>query len=347
MKRGRLSIIALLVIVLVFALTIAGCGPTDEPVDEVVEEETEVGESYQVAMFHLVQANEYDQSRNDGMEATAAGLSIQVDFYSCEYDTQEQINQIQDAISAGVYDAFIIHPNDSNAVVPAIEEALAEGILVIGADGPFGPDTRSLDPYPAGVTSIIGRTGWTTGSWLGEAVVAAAEGMDEAQVAYLIGFQSLTIDQDRFEALEQVIAPYPQIEVVSFQEGLYRRDTSREIMQNVFQANPDIKIVVSSGDQMTLGAYDAAVEAGIAENIKFIGNGCSREGWQAIKDGYFFASYADIPYTQGVLLIETVAKALQGEEVPSSINLEDQRPPLPQEGPMITIDNIEAFKGEW
>ncbi|MDW7739707.1 MAG: sugar ABC transporter substrate-binding protein [Bacillota bacterium] len=348
MKRGRVSVITLLAILLVFALLIAGCGPTEEPpVGEPDGEEPEVEESFRVAMFHLVQANEYDQSRNDGMVATAAGQNVQVDFFSCEYDTQEQINQIQDAIAAGVYDAFIIHPNDSNAVVPSIEEALAEGIIVIGADGPFGPNTRSLDPYPEGVTSIIGRTGWTTGSWLGEAVVAAAEGMEEAKVAYLIGFQALTIDQDRFEALEEVIAPYDHIEVVSFQEGLYRRDTSREIMQNVFQANPDINIVVSSGDQMTLGAYDAAVEAGIADGIMFIGNGCSREGWQAIKDGYFFASYADIPYTQGVLLIETVAAALRGETVPRSINLEDQRPPLPQEGPMITADNIEQFTGEW
>lgn len=341
MKRGHVLKITLLVLFIVFAMLLSACGPS-EP-----EGDGEGEEALRVAMFILVRANEYDEARINGVESKMVDLNAQVDFFSCEYNTQEQINQIQDAIAAGVYDAFIIHPNDSNAVVPIIEEALEKGILVVGADGPFGPDTRSLEPYPEGVTSIIGRTGWTTGTWLGKAVLDVAAEMEQAKVAYLIGFQSLSIDQDRYEALLEVISDYPNIEVVSMQEGLYRRDTSREVMQNVFQANPDINIIVSSGDQMTLGAYDAAVEAGIDKNIMFIGNGCSREGWEAIRDGYFYASYADIPYTQGILLIETVVKALRGEQVPRSINLEDQRPPIPAEGPMITKDNTDSFRGEW
>ncbi|MEW6623748.1 MAG: sugar ABC transporter substrate-binding protein [Bacillota bacterium] len=331
----------LLAIMLTSALFLSACGKKEEPA--VGEQDKEI----RVAMFILVRANEYDEARINGVESKLKELNARVDFFSAEFNTQEQINQIQDAITAGVYDAFIIHPNDSNAVVPVIEEALAHGIIVIGADGPFGPNTRSLEPYPKGVTSIIGRTGWTTGTWLGKAVVAASEGIDQVKVAYLIGMQVLSIDQDRYEAMEEVIKDYPNIEVVSFQEGEYRRDISREVMQNVFQANPDINVVVSSGDQMTLGAYDAAKEAGIEENIRFIGNGASREGWEAIKDGKFFASYADIPYTQGQLLIETAVKAVKGESVPPYINLEDQRPPLPAEGPIIYQHNINEFKAEW
>lgn len=331
----------LLLTIILLALFLSACGAKEEPAE--VEQNGEI----RVAMFILVRANEYDEARINGVESRAADLNAQVDFFSAEYNTQEQINQIQDAITAGVYDAFIIHPNDSNAVVPAIRDALAEGIIVIGADGPFGPDTRSLDPYPTGVTSIVGRTGWTTGTWLGEAVVAASAGLDEVKVAYLIGMQALSIDQDRYEAMEQVISDHPHIEVVSLQEGEYRRDISREVMQNVFQANPDINVVISSGDQMTLGAYDAAAEAGIAAKIKFIGNGASKEGCAAIKDGRFFASYADIPYSQGQILIETVVKAVNGESVPPSINLEEQSPPMPTGGPMIYQDNINDFEAEW
>jgi ribose transport system substrate-binding protein len=340
MAKKRLFLIVTLVALLSLGMFLVGCGGGGST------DPDEGDDTIRAAMFILVRANAYDQARIDGVESKVAELNAQVDIFSCEYDTQEQINQIQDAITSGKYDAFIIHPNDSNAVVPVIEEALEKGIIVIGADGPFGTNTRSLEPYPAGVTSIIGRTGWTTGQWLGEAVVQAAGG-EEAKVAYLIGFQSLTIDQDRYEALESVIKDHSNIEVVSLQEGLYRRDTSREVMQNVFQANPDINIVVSSGDQMTLGAYDAAVEASIDGNIKFIGNGASKEGWQAIKEGYFFASYADIPFTQGELLIQTVVKAVRGESVPKFINLEEQSPPLPAGSPVITQDNINEFQGQW
>ncbi|MFZ5436935.1 MAG: sugar ABC transporter substrate-binding protein [Bacillota bacterium] len=344
MSRLQSRKLGLLAIILIGAMLLSACGQSQRK-----GEETQVApdqKPVRVAMFILVRANAYDQARIDGVNSKLKDLNAEVDIFSCEFNTLEQINQIQDAITAGKYDAFIIHPNDSNAVVPVIQEALKKGIVVIGADAPIGPDTRSLKPYPAGVTSIIGRTGWSTGTWLGKAVVKASEGKP-TKVAYLIGVEALSIDRDRYEALKQVIKDHPNIEIVAFQEGQYRRDISREVMQNVFQARPDINVVVSSGDQMTLGAYDAAKEAGLEKNIKFIGNGCSKEGWQAIKDGQFFASYADIPYTQGQLLIETAVKAVRGEPVPESINLEDQRPPLPAEGPIITRDNISQFEPQW
>ncbi len=345
MKRNRLLSLILVVILLAIALIFTACG-AEEVVGEPVDEETAVEEeTVRVADFLLVRANEYEQAKSDGIASMLGELNAEVDTYSCEFDTQEQINQIQDAITMGVYDAFIIWPNDSNALVPIVEEAIEAGIVVIGV-GVIGPDTRSLDPYPEGVTSIISTTGWGTGTWLGKAVVDAADGQP-AKVAYLMGSQAFTVDQDRYEALLAVIEEYPEIEVVSLQEGAYRRDTSREVMQNVFQANPDINIVVSSGDQMTLGAYDAADDIGIAGNIKFIGNGCSIQGWEAIRDGVLYGSYADIPYTQGQIAIEMAVKAVRGEEVPASINLEEERPPLPASGPMITINEIDEFDAQW
>lgn len=335
----------LLTMLLTVALLLTACGKsqTGEGKDQ---SQPSNQKPVRVAMFILVRANAYDQARIDGVNSKLKDLNAEVDIFSAEFNTQEQINQIQDAITAGKYDAFVIHPTDSNAVVPTIEEALKKGIVVIGADAPIGPDTRSLKPYPSGVKSIIGRTGWSTGTWLGKAVVEAAEGKP-AKVAYLIGIQALTIDQDRYEALKEVIKDHPNIEVVAFQEGQYRRDVSREVMQNVFQANPDINVVVSSGDQMTLGAYDAAKEAGLEKKIRFIGNGASKEGWQAVKDGQLFASYADIPYTQGQLLIENAVKAVRGEAVPESINLEEQRPPLPADGPIITSGKVDQFQSQW
>lgn len=341
MKGSSSRRLAVLALALGMAmLLVTGC-PQREAVD------TPAAEPVRVAMFILVRANAYDQARIDGVNTRVADLNADVDVFSCEFDTRLQIIQIQDAIATGKYDAFIIHPNDSHALIPVINEALAEGIIVIGADAPIGPDTRSLNPYPAGVTAMIGRTGWDTGTWLGEAVVEASRGKTVSRVAYLIGIQALGIDQDRFAAFEAVIAQHPHIQLVAFQEGQYRRDVSLTIMQNVFQAQPDISVVVSSGDQMTLGAHDAAVRAGIADRIKFIGNGASAEGVEAVRDGRFFATVADIPFTQGQLLIEAAVKAVRGEAVQPTLNLNDQRPPLPPGGPVITRENVDQFQGQW
>ena len=339
MRSGWL--IALLLVAMLLPFGCSKAEPSGEPAE--TEDET-----INVAWFGLVRANEYEQSRGNGMrdKIKKDNLNVELFEFFCEYDPIEQVNQIKDAIAAGKYHVFCIWPMDSNAVVPVIEEAIDAGIIVIGADGPIGPDVRSLEPYPEGVLSMVGRTGYSQGSWLGRAVVQAAEGMEQAKVAYLIGSQGFTVDQERFAGVEDAIKDHPHIEIASFQEGEYRRDISFEVMQDVFEAQPDINIVVSSGDQMTLGAEDAAKAAGL-EGIKFIGNGCSVHGWEALKEGRWFASYADIPYTQGEVVIEVAWKAARGEEVPRSVNLEDLRPPLPAAGPLITPADTDSYEAQW
>lgn len=317
--------------------------PTQE---QPAQAQPEPAKSVRVGMFIVVRANAYEEARIQGVMSKAKDLNAEVQVFSGEWDPLAQISQIEDATTTGNFDALIVHPIDNNAVVPAIEAALKKGIKVIGADAPIGPNVNSLDPYPAGVTSMIGRTGEMTGKWLGEAVIKACEGVNPCKVAYLIGMQSLTIDQDRYKALEDTIKPHAHIQIVAFQEGAYRQDLSYQVMQNVFQANPDIKVVASSGDQMTLGAETAAVDAKLS-GIKFIGNGASKEGCDALKEGRFFATIADIPYTQGQLLIETAVKAVQGESVPASINLSEQSPPLPAGGPVIMAGDLSSFQCQW
>lgn len=340
----------LLTSLVVLGLALAACSPatvepTEVPPTEVPPTATPA-EKIQIGLFVPVSGNTYEEARFRGAQEAAARLNAGVVNFSGEYDPLEQINQIQDAIASENFDALLIHPIDSNAVVPIVEDALAAGLVVVGADSPIGPDPDSLEPYPEGVSAFIGRTGKATGEWLGQAVIKACEGKDPCEVAYLIGMQNLTIDQVRYANLEETIKDHPNIEIVAFQEGLYRQDKSYEVMQNVFQANPGIKVIASSGDQMTLGAEKAAKDAGL-EDIAFIGNGASKEGCQALQEGRFFATIADIPYTQGQLLVETAVKALQGETFETSVDLNKESPPLPKHGPVISKEDLSEYECQW
>jgi ribose transport system substrate-binding protein len=318
--------------------------PTTPP--EPTAAPTSPPEKFKIGLFVPVSGNTYEEARLKGAQEVAAKLNAEVVNFSGEYDPLEQINQIQDAIASETFDALLIHPIDSNAVVPVVEEALKAGLVVINADSPIGPDPDTLQPYPEGVSAFIGRTGKATGEWLGQAVIAACEGKDPCEVAYLIGIQALTIDQVRYQNLEETVKPHANIKIVAFQEGLYRQDKSYEVMQNVFQANPGIDVVASSGDQMTLGAEKAANDAGLT-GIAFIGNGASIEGCQALAEGRFFATIADIPYTQGQLLVETAVNVLTGQPFEKSIDLNTVSPPLPAEGPVIDTDSLASYECQW
>jgi ribose transport system substrate-binding protein len=322
-----------------------------------VEKEVEVTRGVEVApevkpvnmaIFHPVLGNTYTKAVTDGAEEVAKTMGGTIDIFGADppFDAVSQSNQIQDAITSGKYDAFMIYAVDGNAVVPDVQDAVAAGIKVIAIDVVIGSDARTYVPIE-GVSSYIGRTGIDHGGYLGEMIIMACEGIDPCKVGYLNGVQALTIDQDRVEAIENAISTHPNIEIVANQEAFYLQDTGLDVATNMLQANPDINVLATSGDQMMLGAEQAVIDAGLKDQIKLIGNGTGEQGYQAIKEGRFFADYADIPYTTGQLGAEYAIKVVRGENVPKFVKVFDLSPPMPGDTPIITAKNVDQFKPQW
>ena len=303
-----------------------------------------------IAVFFPVLGNSYTKAFTTGIEDAAKKMGGTVDEFAANpaYDATSQHNQIQDAITAKKYDVFIIYACDGNAVVPDVKDAIAAGIKVVAADVVIGPNTTSMAPYP-GVVSYIGRTGISNGTYLGNMIVEACATVKSAtcKVGYIEGAPALTIDQDRVTAINAVLAAHPNIKIVSIQEGDYLQDTGLKVSQNMLQAHPDINVFATSGDQMMLGAQQAVQDAGLTGKVLLIGNGTSTQGYVQIKSGAWFADYADIPFTEGQLSGQTAINAVRGVSVLTSINNDDQRPPLPPDGPIITQQNVDQFTPQW
>ncbi len=344
----RIGLVFLLAIILASCAT-STPAPTQAPTAAPTTAPTQAAaqKTVHIALFVPTQGNTYEEARQNGAKDEAAKLNADVTAFSGDSDPLKQINQIQDAISSKKFDALVIHPIDSTAVVPAIQDALKAGLVVVGADSPIGPNADSLDPYPPGVVAFIGRTGKATGEWLGQATLKACGQKNPCNVVYLIGIQALTIDQVRYQSFQDTLKTNPNIKIVAFQEGSYDQNKSYSVMQNIYQANPQIDVVASSGDQMTLGAEKAAKDAG-RTGIAFIGNGASKEGCAELKSGGFFATIADIPYTQGQLVVETAVKAVRGDmSFPKSVDLNKVSPPLPASGPALTTADLSTFQCQW
>ncbi len=316
-------------------------------VEKIVEVAPEM-EEVSIALFHPVLGNTYTKAVSDGAAAVAAEMGGTVDVFGADpaFDAVAQSNQIQDAITSGKYDAFIIYAVDGNAVATDVDDAIAAGIKVIAADVVIGPDARTYVPYE-GISSYIGITGIDHGGFLGEMIISACEGVDPCKVGYLNGVQALTIDQDRVEAIETVISAHPNIEIVANQEAFYLEDVGLDVATNMLQANPDINVLSTSGDQMMLGAEQAVIDAGLEGEIKLIGNGTGDQGYQAVQEGRFFANFANLPYSTGELAAEFAIKVVRGEEVQQFVKLQDLSPPLPGDSPIITQENVGDFEAQW
>ncbi|MDE0099380.1 MAG: sugar ABC transporter substrate-binding protein [Truepera sp.] len=299
-----------------------------------------------IALFNPLGNNEYVRNAELGVRDIIEGAGGSVEAFDAGFNPEEQLNQIEDAITSGNFDAFIIYPVDGVGVTVGVDAAAEAGIPVIALDAAINPDRKTLVPY-ANVAGQIARTGIGDGEQIGQAIVMACEGISPCEVAFIIGFQGFPLDVDRLEAIEDILADYADIEIVSVQEGQYLEDVGFDVATDMLQANPGIDVFSSVGDQMILGAELAVQDAGLEGRVRLVGNGASQDGYAAVEQGRWFATVANIPFTNGQIAAQMALQALAGELIIRSVNMYDQSPPFPPTGPIITRENVGAFEPQW
>ena len=291
-----------------------------------------------IAFFGFAKANSFAQATWAGIQEQAQKEGIEAEQFDPNFDAAKQVSQIQNAITSGEFQAFIVQANDGNAVVPPIREALEEGITVVAEFTPVGTRYDTIEPQVEGLY-FVGEAPTQNGTALGEAGVAACKGIDPCQVAYLEGFKSLPLDNARTEAVKAALAAEPTIELVASVEGGYTQASGLKAAQNVLQGNPDVDVMIGSS-QAIAGAEQAVNDAGT--KVKLIGNGGSRQAIDAVREGRWFATYAIPEKSAGAKAAELAIQAARGEDAPPSF---DTRTLL--DDPILTKDNVGDIEGEY
>ena len=336
-------------IVAALALVAAGCGGNgEEQAGDGQETEAPAGQGEQIraAVFLASAANTYWQAALEGVREAAdeaGGVDIQV--FDAKFDTNLQKNQLRDALVSQQFDVWFIGPNDGSALVPEIEEAIGQDIKVGCTLVPCGRDIRATEVQIDGVVAEASIPFYENGRHLGELTVQACEGKDPCKVVWLPGLPSLPLEQARTDGLRSVVDEEASIEIVSTQGGGYLAEPALEATQDILQANPDTSVIVSSGDQMIVGAEQAVRAAGKEGDVALIGNGATVDGVQAIKEGRWFASAAYLPRTEARMVAELLFQAARGEDITGRFI-----DPLEAAGgtdALITKENADDFKPEF
>ncbi len=299
-----------------------------------------------IALFNPLGNNEYVSAAEKGVRDIIEGAGGTVQAFDAGFDPAEQLNQVQDAITSGGFDAFIIYSVDGVGITVGVDAAAEAKIPVISLDAPINADRQTLVPYK-NVAGQIARTGLGDGKYIGQAIVMACEGIDPCKVAFLIGFEGFPLDLDRLQAVKDIIASHPNISIVSTQAASYTAEEGNTVTANILQANPDLSVIASVGDQMIVGAEIAIEDAGLTGKIKLIGQGGSQDGYKGVTDGRWFATIANIPYTNGQIAAQMALQAIDGTLIIRSVDMYDQAPPFPPSGPIITKDNAAEFTPQW
>lgn len=250
--------------------------------------------------------NPFFVSLSEGAKQKAKELNINLSVVNASDDTAKQTSDIEDLISKNVQ-VIIVNPVDSDAVAPAVLDAINANIPVISVD-------RGVNGVE--VTSAISSDNVAGARLAGEYLIELIG--ENSKVAELIGIPGATATIDRGKGFHQ--SADGKLNIVASQTANFNRAEGLTVMENILQANPDIKGIFAHNDEMALGALEAVESLG--KDIVIIGFDATDDAVYAVRNGTMRATVAQQPEIMGAIAIETALKIINGETVEKTIPVE-------------------------
>jgi ribose transport system substrate-binding protein len=216
---------------------------------------------------------------------------------------EKQVSDIEDLLVRGV-DCLIVASTSEEAIDPAIEQAMAEGVPVVIQERDV-----TTDEFVSHINIRLDDLGRI------QAEQAAEMLGGEGKVVLLEGAAGTAAELSR-RAHEEVLAEYPGIEVLAMEYTGYSRDEGKTIMENWLQAYDQIDAVIADSGIQQQGAYEAVAEAGRLDEVK-VWTGDGLQAWiRQVHEEDIPAVIVNRPLTFGALAVDACAAILSGNPVP-------------------------------
>ncbi|MBL4811958.1 MAG: rhamnose ABC transporter substrate-binding protein [Rhodobacteraceae bacterium] len=282
----------------------------------------------------------------EGAEEAAAELgNVEIIYTGPTDTTAEGQIEVINALIAQQVDAIAVSANDTDALVPALQRAMARGITVISWDSGVAPEGRQLHLNPSS-NALIGNM----------IIQMAADHLpDGGQVALLSATTTSTNQNIWIEEMNAVMGNYPGIEVVATVYGDDLADKSYREATGLMQSYPDLAAIIAPTSVGIVAAAQAVVDAGKVGQVNVTGLGLPSEMAGAIESGasQSFAIWnpIDLGYSAVMLayeLSQNDVEAMAGGEVPmgrmGSLLLDENNEGAMSDPFVYDASNIEQFK---
>jgi ribose transport system substrate-binding protein len=306
MKKRVLAMI----VAFVTALAVTACGGGAPAEDQGEGGDQAAGAAGKVGFSISTLNNPFFVSMNDGAKEKAAELGIDLTIVDAGNDTAKQSADIEDLIVKGIA-VLIVNPTDSSAVAPVIQDAIDAGIKVIAVD-------RSVSDVD--VDCFIGTDNVKAGEEAGRYFLdAVGEG---AEIAILEGVPGASSSIDRNQGFLNAVEG--KLNIVASQTANYNRAEGLTVTENILQAHPGIKGILSANDEMGLGAIEAVLAAGKTPGTDILVTGfdAGDDALNAVADGTMLFSVEQQTVEMGQVAVESAQKMIAGETVEKNIPIQ-------------------------
>lgn len=262
----------------------------------------EKGEPVRIAYMPPATEFNYYIAIGEGIKATAAELGAETFMLAPQSgsDIEGQMGMIQDVLTQKV-DAVILSTHDENAAAPLVQKAVDKGVAVVIVNS-------DIANFPTAVHGVVGysqRRGtykegmYVAGMFHGKAKVGVLEGLP--------GYHST----ERIGGYLDAFATFPGMEVVASLPTEWNVETGNSAMMDMLQAHPEIEVVVTANDYISIGAAKAAAALGRTDVANF-GNDGDTTGLEDIAAGRWTATVNTTPFVMGQVVLQVTMDCLNG-----------------------------------
>ncbi len=301
-----------LLLSLLLVLGMTGCGIVIEGEGSSSGKNTK--KSGAIGLSISTQNNPFFVTLAEGAKKAADAAGVSLTIVDAGDDATKQVSDIEDLVSKNI-SVLIVNPVDSDAVTGAVQAAKNQGVAVISVDRVV--NNVDIDCQIASDN--------VAGAQLATLYIVEKLG-EGVKTAELVGTSGASAAIDRSAGFHNVADD--KLKVVASQTANFNRTEGMTVMENMLQADGDIKAVFAANDEMALGAVEAISGAG--KNVMVVGFDATDDAIAAIKAGRMAATVAQQPELIGKTAVENAIKLINGETIPESI---------PVEVTLITKDN--------
>ena len=331
MKRSSIVLVVFGLIAFLVAAQVKNVSYPVSGLGMQVKTTVKAKKTYKIACIVKNSVNPYMIQQLEGVKRAARDMGFEATVLApAKADSiEEQVRIVEDLLQKKV-DALIIHPSDSNGIVPAVDKAVAQGVPVATIGTPANSNKvlfrTGVDYTETGV--VIAE--WVAKQMKGEGNLIILEGPPQAQNA-----------RERQAGIMEVLKKYPKIKVLASQPAHFQRMAAMQAMENLLQKFPKVNAVIGANDEEAMGAVQAIKAAGRQnEGIIVAGFDGSEDASKAIQRSEIAVTYNTDPYGSGYAAAAFLVKYLNDGSKPAKSFM-----PFPsaQDKPLITKGNIDEY----
>lgn len=292
-------------LLLALCIALAGCGRQSGEEAARVEEP-----SLLLGFSQLGWESAWRLANTESIKSAAEAAGVTLMYDNAEQKQERQIKAIRSFIAYQV-DVIAFSPIVETGWDNVLREARDAGIPVLTTDRMISTEDETL------VAGFVGSDFHEEGVRAGEFLIRKAEGMGELNIVELSGTLDSTPMLHRAQGFRDAIAGHENLRMIDSMSGDFLRPKGRECMKELLKRHPDIDVLYSHNDAMTLGAITAIEDAGLVpgEDIIIITVDGEQAAIDLLRAGKINCVVECKPQI-GDMVMDLAKKLAAGEEIP-------------------------------